>query len=262
MVQAMPVASLHAVPRSLTGSRRVRRLRQDGWLPAVVYDAQGQSQPIQFQRHAFEMFLRRRAGENVILDLEIDGRPARKVLLKAVQRDPVRDHLTHVDLFEISMTRKLRVPVAVRLVGDPVGVTQQGGVLEHLLRAVEVECLPADLIKELVLDVAGLSIGDSLFVRDLHVDTAKMAVLTAPDIAVAAVLAPHVEEEAKPAEEAAAEAAAQPEAAGEAKAGEAAGEAAAGKDKGAAKGKDAAPKSKEAEAKPEKSKDAKGKGRE
>ncbi|MBI2441641.1 MAG: 50S ribosomal protein L25 [Lentisphaerae bacterium] len=256
MVQKIETIQLSASRRNRCGSRVVRRLRQEGWLPGILYNAQGRSQPIQLQRHAFELLIRHRAGENLIMDLTLDGEAPQKVLLKDTQRDHIHDNLMHVDFLEISLTRKLRVPVAIRLTGEPFGVTQEGGVLEHLLRSVEVECLPGDLVKELALDVSALKIGDSLFVRDLKVDPKKLTILTAADIAVAAVLMPHIEEEVKP-EEAAAEGAAQPEVIGEVKEGEAAAdETKEGKaPTPPAAGKETAPKA-------EKGKEAKGKGRE
>jgi large subunit ribosomal protein L25 len=259
MVQEMNTIKLAATKRDDLGSSRVNRLRKAGWLPGIVYDSKGQSQPIQLKRHEFELMLRKRAGENLVMDLEVDGGAPRKVLLKDIQRDHIRDNLTHVDFLEISMTRKLRVPVAIRLTGEPSGVTQEGGVLEHLLRSIEIECLPMDIVKEFTLDVSQLKIGDSLFVRDIQADPAKIHVLTASDIAVASVLVPHVEEEVKP-EEAAAEGAAEPEVIGEKKEGEAEGPAKEGKEE---KGKEPEAKGEKGkDARPEKGKDAKEKGKE
>jgi large subunit ribosomal protein L25 len=253
MVQEIDTIKLAANKRDIRGSRRVSRLRRDGWLPGIVYDTRGQSQPIQLKRHEFELLLRRRAGENLIMDLALDDDAPRKVLLKDVQRNHIQDHLMHVDFLEISLTRKLRVPVAIRLTGEPFGVTQEGGILEHLVRAVDVECLPADIVKEFVLDVSPLKIGDSLFVRDLKIDAEKMTALTAPDIAIASVLMPHVEEEVKP-EEAAVEGAAEPEVIGAKKEGEA---------EGADETKEGQEtKGGEPEAKAEKGKEARGKGKE
>lgn len=201
MIQQMDNLKLAAQKRAMLGTNRVARLRKSGWLPGVVYDANGRSLPVQVQRHALEMMLRRHAGQNLILDLELEGEKARKVLLKDTQRDHLKDHLLHADFLEISMSRKLRVAVAIRLVGEPLGVSLQSGVMEHLLRSVEVECLPADIVQELPLDVSNLSIGDTLAVRDLKVDP-KLTILTAPEITVVSVQIPHFEEE-KPAEEAA-----------------------------------------------------------
>ena len=258
MVPEIDAIKLAANKRDIRGSRRVSRLRKDGWLPGIVYDTKGQSQPVQLKRHEFELLLRHRAGENLIMDLAVDSNAPRKVLLKDVQRDHIRDHLMHVDFLEISLTSKLRVPVAIRLTGEPFGVTQEGGVLEHLVRTVEVECLPMDIVKEFVLDVSPLKIGDSLFVRNLTPDKKKITILTAPDIAVASVLMPHVEEEVKP-EEAAVEGAAEPEVIGEKKEGAAEGE---GETKEGPEVKGKEVKGKEPEAKAEKGKETKGKGKE
>ncbi len=251
MVQQTDSIKMVANKRDVRGSRRVSRLRKDGWLPGIVYDTKGQSQPIQLKRHEFELLLRQRANENLIMDLAVDDATPRKVLLKDIQRDHICDHLTHVDFLEISLTRKLRVPVAIRLTGEPVGVSQEGGILEHLLRAVDVECLPMDIVKELTMDVSQLKIGNSLFVRDLQFDRSKITMITAADIAIASVLLPHIEEEVKP-EEAAAEGTAEPEVIGAEKEGEEA-----TKEAPEAKGKDS--KAKEPEAKTEKGKEPKGK---
>jgi len=201
MTQQIDSLKLAAQKREGAGSRPSQRLRKNGWLPCVVYDSTGKSLAIQIQRHAFEVLLRNRQGQNLILDIDIEGDKTRKVLLKDIQQNRIDDQLLHADFLEISMTRKLRISLPIRLVGDPVGVTQQGGVMEHLLRSVEVECLPGDIIKEFVMDVAGLSIGDTLSVRDIKADP-KITILTMPDIAVVSVQMPHFEEEAKPAEEA------------------------------------------------------------
>lgn len=201
MIQQMDSLKLSAQQREGSGSRQAQRLRKNGFLPCVVYDSAGKSFSIQINRHALEILLRNRQGQNLILDLEIEGDKARKVLLKDIQQDHIKDHLLHADFLEISMTRKIRIPVPVILVGEPIGVTQQGGVMEHLLRSVEVECLPGDIIKEFVLDVSSLSIGDTLSVRDIKTDP-KLTILTMPAIAVVSVQIPRFEEEEKPAEEA------------------------------------------------------------
>jgi len=260
MTQQTGELKLSAKKRNAAGSAQALRLRKNGWLPCIVYDSQSGSLPIQVERHTLEMILRDRRGENIILDLDIEGDKTRKVLMKDTQRDNLKDHLLHADFLEISMTRKLRVAVAVRLLGEPVGVSQQGGVMEQLLRSVDVECLPADIVKELPLDVANLGIGDKLCVRDIKIDP-KLTILSAPELTVVSVQLPHFEEE-KPTEEEAAAAAAEgaPAAEGEAPAAAAAEP---GKEK-EAKGKEGAketePKGKETAK--EKAPEAKEKGKE
>ncbi len=230
--------------REETGTRRSRRIRQRGLIPCVVYGTDIKPMAFSINRHELEMVIRRHSGENIILNLSVSGEIIENVLIKALQRDPVTDHALHADFLKISMTRKLRVMVAIRLVGDPVGVTQNGGILEHQTRSVEVECLPMDIIKEFVIDVSALDIDGRLFVRDIPSDP-KLTILSLGDAVIAAVHMPKAEEEVKPAEGAAAEGEAPVE--GEKKEGAAAegetakapaeGEKAEGKAEGKAKGK-------------------------
>lgn len=233
MVKEKQQITLDVETRAETGSANVNRLRRDGWLPAVIYGGDNAPQPLKLNRHGFEMLVRRHGGgQNLIIDMRIDGGEARKVLLKDVQHDAMQDVMVHADFQEISMTRRLRVDVAIHLVGEPRGVLQQGGVLEQLLRSVEVECLPVDIIQELELDVSGLDVGHSLFVRDLPLD-ASLSLITSGDIAVAAVHMPRVDEEPGAGE---AEAAAE-------------GEGAEKPEKGGAEGESAKPEAKEAKEK-------------
>lgn len=202
MIKEIESIKLPASPRAEVGSIRVKRLRRQGWLPCVVYDTQGQAQSLKINRHNFELLIRRHGSQNLILDLDIENGGARKVLLKEIQRDNIRDYAMHADFQVISMTRKLRVAVDITLVGEPVGVTQQGGILEHLLRTVEVECLPTDIVKTFPLNVNALDVGDSMFVRDLKLDP-KFTLLTPENIAIVTIQLPPAEEEVKPEAEAA-----------------------------------------------------------
>jgi large subunit ribosomal protein L25 len=191
---------LEAKTREATGTTAVRRLRRTGALPGVVYNDKGETVNVQMDRHGFQQMLRHHRSESLILDLVVDGGAVRKVLLKEVQHDPITNSAVHVDLQEVSMTRKMRVGIAIELFGDPVGVTQGGGILETLSRSVEVECLPADLVESFRVDVSALNVGDSLHVSDLKLDP-KFHIITDPAIAIAGVVAPKMEEEAAPAEE-------------------------------------------------------------
>ena len=186
--------NVSATKRETSGTSAARRLRRTGVLPAVLCDLEGTSTPIQLDEHTFEQMLGKHAGESLLINLTVDGQPPRKVLLREVQHDPVRDAVQHADFVEVSLTRKLHITVPIELVGDPVGVEQQGGILEQLLREVTIECLPSDIIEELKLDVTGLNLGESLHVGDLPVaDTAT--ILDESDIAVATVAATRAEDE-------------------------------------------------------------------
>ena len=195
----MKTLKIKAQPRAQSGTAAAGRLRQQGLLPAIVYGAGKPGRLVQLNAHSFQQALRGHAGEHMLMDLEVEGSGTTKVLIKEIQHHPVTGHIIHADFNEVSMTEKLRVEVPVRLVGEPVGVTQQGGILEHLLRQVAVECLPSDLVESLSLDVSGLSIGDSLTVANIQLDPARYTILTAKDVAVATVAAPRIEEEPTPA---------------------------------------------------------------
>jgi large subunit ribosomal protein L25 len=223
--------------RTDSGSAPVRRLRRKGLLPGVLCGEGGEARSLQLDRHTFDMMMRQHASDNLVIDLAIAEEPSAKVLLREVQRDPLTDEALHVDFVRISMTRKMRVRVPVELVGTPAGI-QEGGILEHLLRDLEVECLPGDLVDKIQVDVSALKIGQAVLISQIQVPP-KLTVLTGGSVAVAAVSAIKVEEEAAPAEEAAAE----PEVLTEKKAGE-------GEEAEAAEG--AAPKKAEKAEKPEK----------
>jgi large subunit ribosomal protein L25 len=190
---------LEAKKRVVGGSPAVRRLRRAGALPGIVYGESGENIPVQLNRHEFQQMLRHHRSESLILDLVLDEGAEKKVLLKEVQHDPITNSVVHVDLQEVSMTRKMRVSVPVDLVGEPVGVTQGGGILETLTRAIEVECLPGDLVESFKLDVTALNVGDSLHASDISLG-AQFHLITDPSIAICGVVAPRLEEEPTPAE--------------------------------------------------------------
>ncbi len=194
-----------AEPRAVQGSAAAGRLRREGRLPAVLYSAGKQGEPLQIDAHDFDRLLHRHHGEHMLADLVVGGAEPRKVILKETQLHPLTHRLQHVDFQEISMTERLTVEVPIALVGEAAGVLV-GGLLDHLLREIEIECLPDDLMEQIELDVSALGIGDRLTVADIPLDPARYTVLTDADLAVAAVSAPRVEEEETPAEGAAAEA--------------------------------------------------------
>jgi len=200
MAQSVKVS---AAPRAAKGSIESRRLRRTGWFPGVVYGAGKSNQNVQVNEHEFRKSLQGHSSEHVLLDLAVQGSDVIKVLLQEVQHNSLTGSITHADFHEISMTEKLRVEVQIHLTGTPVGVTQGGGVLEHLLRSVEIECLPADLMEMIEVDVSALNIGENLSVSDIKLDAARYQILSPGDLAVAGVAAPAAEEE-KPVVDAAA----------------------------------------------------------
>jgi large subunit ribosomal protein L25 len=202
MAEAIKIS---AANRAVKGSNAGRRLRRQGVFPGVVYSAGKPGRNIQVSEHEFRKSLQGHHSEHILMDLEIEGGEALKVMLQDVQHNSLTGQIMHADFHEVSMTEKLRVEVMIELTGTPVGVSMGGGVLEHLAREVEVECLPGDLMETIKVDVSGLAVGDSLTVSDIQLDASKYHIITDGDVAVAMVASPTVEVAATPAEGGAAE---------------------------------------------------------
>jgi len=205
----MAMQALKGARRSGIGKGVARKLRQTGSIPAVYYGRGEDPIVLSVVVKELEEVILKAEGSNVMVDLKVDGDGGsdRKALIREIQRDPVGGHILHLDLQHISLTERITVEVPIVLTGIPIGVKDGGGILEHLLREVEVECLPTDIPSRLEIDVSALNIGDSLHVSDLKAE--KATILTEGERPIAAVVPPTVLEEAKPAEEG--EAAAEPE---------------------------------------------------
>lgn len=190
---------LSASTRETSGSSAAKAMRKTGFMPAVVYGEKG-ARSVKIKTREFETMVKHNTSENLIVDLDVDGKVI-KALLREVQHGAVYGGVIHADFLEISMTKKMRVTIPVELKGEPMGVSQQGGILEHLARHIEVECLPGDLVDSIDVDVTGMGLGKTLMVRDIVVDP-KYTVLTSGDVALATVVAPREEkvEEAAAAE--------------------------------------------------------------
>lgn len=210
----MSDVSLSAQTREGRGKGVARKLRAAGRIPAVVYGRGKESRAVTVDPAALSKLLRgSHSGMNTLIDLQLGGQEA-VVLVRDIQRDPASGRWIHADLYEVDLTRTIEVEVPLHLVGKPAGI-ELGGILDHPLREVTVECLPRAIPDSIDVDVSGLGVGDSIHVRDLALpEGARM--LSDPDLAVASVVLPKAEEE-RPAEAAAAEGAAAPaEGAGEA----------------------------------------------
>ena len=193
--------ALQGERRSGVGKGVARKLRQAGRIPAVYYGRGEDPIVLAVGLKDLQEVIEKADGSNVIVDLKVDGDGTgdRKALIREIQRDPVGGHILHLDLQHISLTERIVVEVPIVLTGTPTGVKDGGGILEHLLREVEVECLPTDIPSKLEVDVSALNIGDSLHVSDLKAD--RVEIRTEADRAIATVVPPTVLEEAKPAEE-------------------------------------------------------------
>jgi large subunit ribosomal protein L25 len=144
-----------------------RRVRVAGKIPAVVYGAGKEAVPVSVDPKIITRILHSESGHNSIFDLDVTGSPTVKAMIVDWQHEPIKGALLHIDLKRIAMDKAMRVSVPIQLIGVPVGVKSQGGVLEHVLREVEIECLPADIPSHLDVDVSSLEINGSIHVSDL-----------------------------------------------------------------------------------------------
>ena len=187
---------LKADVRKETGKRVAKDLRNKGLVPANVYKSGKAATSLTVSDKELRTVLHTKAGENVLITLKISGGEAsakdRTVLIKEIQRHPVRDDVLHVDFNEISLTEMLKVNVPLVVHGEPVGVKIDGGLLEHVLRELSVECLPADIPAKIEVEVAELKIGDNVMVKDIKVPEG-VKVLNDPELIVLIVKAPKVE---------------------------------------------------------------------
>lgn len=191
-------------PDSSRGKNEARRVRAKGRVPGVVYGAKKNTVAVTVDPKQISRILHSQSGHNTIFDLQVDGERS-KVMIVDWQYDPLLGKLLHIDLKRIAMDEKIRVKVPIHLTGEAEGVKTQGGILDQVLREVEVECLPADIPTHFDADVTALVFGTVLRVSELpHSDKVKF--ITDETQAVAHITS--VKEEVAPTPEAAAEAAA------------------------------------------------------
>jgi large subunit ribosomal protein L25 len=207
MATALETNILEAQGREAGNKNVARRVRRDGKIPAVVYGAGKDSQSVTVDPRHVMRILHSETGHNTIFDLTLNGERA-KAMIVDWQYEPIKGKLLHIDLKRIAMDKVLKVAVPIVLKGEAEGVKTQGGIMEQILREVEVECLPSDIPTHIDADVSHLVFGTVLRVSDLpHTDKVKF--LTDANQPVAHVTS--VKEEVAPTPEAAAaEAAAAP----------------------------------------------------
>jgi len=178
-----------------------RRVRVAGKIPAVVYGAGQDAVAVAVDPRVITKILHSESGHNTIFDLTVEGSAVVKAMIVDWQHEPIKGKLLHIDLKRIAMDKLMRVSVPIQLLGVPVGVKTQGGIIEHVMREVEIECLPADIPSHLDVDVSGLELHGLIRVKDLpHSGSIKF--LGDEDATVAHVTI--VKEEVAPVEEVAA----------------------------------------------------------
>lgn len=184
----MEALKLKAAVRQKTG-KQVKYIRQNGLVPAVVYGRDVDSMPIQIEAKALTRVLTV-AGTHQLISLELDGKKPQMTLARHIQRDILRRNYTHVDFYVVKMDEKVTAQVPLVIIGESPAVKDEGGVLTQGLDQLEVECLPADLISSIEVDIDGLeSLNDTIIVADLVVpDT--ITVLSEPESMVVKIEPP------------------------------------------------------------------------
>src|SRR4029077_7426266 len=211
MATALETNVLEAQARKPGTKNEARRVRRDGKIPAVVYGAGKDWLPISVDPRVVSRILNSETGHNSIFDLALNGEKT-KAMIVDWQYEPIKGRLLHIDLKRIALDKVLRVSVPIFLTGEAAGVKQEGGILEQMLREVEIECLPADIPSHIDVDVSHLTFGKVLRVSDLphsekvkfltdanqpvaHVTSVKEEVVVTPEAAAADATAAPAEPE-------------------------------------------------------------------
>ena len=185
----MDQIKIKAEARTEQGTGAVRRLRRTGMIPgSVMKMKKGGTELIKLPQHDFMMAMRGRSGKQVLVTLDMNGAEM-PALLREMQNDVLAGTPIHVDFSEVSLSEKVRITVPVYLVGEPTGVKIGGGILEQVLRSVDVDCLPGDIPEKFDVDVSALNLDQTLFVRDLKLGD-KFTMVTRGELALAVVKAP------------------------------------------------------------------------
>jgi len=160
-------ATLTAEPRTESGKSAARRLRSRGLVPGNLYGREADAQSVQIDAHDLELLVTRISVENTLVDLKVSGGKPRRVLIREIQRHPWRAHILHVDFYEITAGEKIKVSVPIHLVGAPIGVRNEGGILQQNRHELEVECLPSEIPDAFEVDVTELDINGSIHISDI-----------------------------------------------------------------------------------------------
>lgn len=174
--------------------RKVKKLRREGKIPAVIYGGGVKNQPLWVNYPDFQKAFKE-AGRSAILELDIDGKKKANVLIQDVQLDPLTGNFSHADFFQVRMDQKIETEVPLEFIGESEAVASLGGVLNKSLDAIPVSCLPADLPAKLEIDISALKTFDDLIkIKDLRIPD-KVKVLIDLETIAANVAPPRSEEE-------------------------------------------------------------------
>jgi large subunit ribosomal protein L25 len=177
---------IQAKPRVGRGKNDARRVRKKGFVPVTVYGGGGETVAAVAPLSELAAILRSEAGRNTIFTIDVEGIEATEVMFHDRQIDPVRGRLIHADLTRLVKGQKIEVTVPLHLVGEPFGVREKQGVLEQIIREIEIRCEPRDIPDAIDVDVTNLDVHDVLHVSDIQVP-ANVEVLDSPEQVIATV---------------------------------------------------------------------------
>jgi large subunit ribosomal protein L25 len=188
----MPEVVLATPRKGKFNKNAARRVRVAGKIPAVLYGSGHEAVAVELDPKQILKILYSETGHNTIFDVEVAGQPAAKAMIVDWQREPIKDKLIHIDLKRIALDKILKVRVRVKLLGIPIGVKAEGGILDQVLREVEIACLPEDIPGHIDVDVSELGMHQAIRVSGLpHSD--KFKYVTPEDSTVCHVV--HIREE-------------------------------------------------------------------
>ena len=188
-------ANLKALTRDGRGKNEARRLRRDGRLPAVVYGGEKpEGISVSVDPDLLLEIFHSESGVNTLISLSVDDGKTSQVLVKDFQVDPVSNELLHVDFYRLAMDKAITVTVPVVLNGEPVGVKQQGGLVDFIQREVQVECMPAEIPENIEVDISDLMSGQGVRLHQVS-SGVPWSPVSDPDSLLVHVIAPKVEEE-------------------------------------------------------------------
>jgi len=195
----MSTKSLTAVARDSKGKNNNNRLRNEGFIPAIVY-SHGKSESIKVKEKELQNLFKGHILASVIFDLHIDGQQDIMAFVKSFQKDPVTGKILHLDLFRVTKSEKIKTHVPIELIGTPAGL-KMGGILQQGERELLIQCLPNNLPEKITIDIASLLPGEAIHVSDVkHGDEIEI-LTTAENVIVAIEKAKAASEEAQPVEE-------------------------------------------------------------
>lgn len=199
--------TLHAGVRDKKGKEAAKKMRRNNQIPAVFYGPDTEPLKLVVDYPELDGIIKQTSVENIVIGLQIesgegsDSKPvmSKSVMLKELQVDPIKNTYLHADFYEVSMEREVTVNIPILLLNTPAGV-QEGGILQHVRREIEITCLPDQMVEHIDVDVSGLEIGDSIHIGDIDLPEG-MTTTQDENLTVAVVAAPTVITEAEEIEE-------------------------------------------------------------